>query len=88
MDDKKQLETTYRKMLFGVRRSIRYHLRREGFYRGCHAFVMLIALIFSVAAVVKLLNPGDSPWIAAIMVSLVSCAAAFDLVFRFSEKAY
>lgn len=46
------LEKKYDDLLFGIRRSIRYHSRRQNFYEGFHQTVLTLALIFSSATIV------------------------------------
>ena len=39
------LQKRFDDLLFGVRRSVRYHSHRESFFRGMHRLVLFIALL-------------------------------------------
>lgn len=76
-------------LLFGVRRSARYHDRRVRFYDFMHTSATATALIFGSAAVAGVLSTnqnGDK--VAVVSAALVSIFAAFDLVCGFSRKTW
>ena len=73
-------------LLFGVRRSIRYHNARRKFFDRCHKITTAISLIFGSAAIFTVLsNAGEVYTIAAA--ALVSIVAALDLVVGNADKA-
>ena len=83
-------EQEFDKLLFNVRRSVRYHARRQNFFRNCHTLVMFFALIFSSVTVVAFgaeIATTLPLWIKLLPAALVTLASAADLLFRFSEKA-
>lgn len=85
------LQKQHHDLLFGIRRSIRYHSRRQGFFRNCHTLVMLIALLFGTTAVVTFLTEIAASWPLWVKLSpavLVSIFTALDLVIRFNDKAW
>lgn len=51
-------------LLFNIRRSIRYHKYRQDFFERWHNFVLLIALIFSSATLISLIEtiPKELKW--------------------------
>ena len=73
-------------LLFGVRRSVRYHARRERFLDGAHDLGALVAAVSGSAAIASLLAALDS----ALVVAAVAVSAGFsahELVFRTAKKA-
>ncbi len=73
-------------LLFGVRRSIRYHNARRKFFDRCHKITTAISLIFGSAAIFTVLyNAGELYTIAAA--AFVSVVAAIDLVVGNVDKA-
>lgn len=76
-DDALKLET--HKLLFNVRRSVRYHNRRRRFFDRAHLFTSALSVIFSSAAIMTLLGEWGKWWTvgAAAVVTVVS---AIDLV--------
>ena len=85
-----QPTTEYDDLLFGVRRSVRYHDRRVAFYDWGHRLVLFIALIAgsaSMAAFTAEMASGWPHWVKLLPGALVSLAAALDLVFQFPHKA-
>ena len=73
-------------LLFGVRRSIRYHLRRERFLDGAHNLGALVAAISGSAAVASLLGRLD-PALVTAAVTVTAVAGAAELVFRTAKTA-
>lgn len=49
-------KTEWHNLLFGVRKSIRYHVRRRRFFENWNTVTMAVALIFSSAAVASILG--------------------------------
>jgi hypothetical protein len=74
-------------LLFGVRRSIRYHARRRMFFDNLYKWSQVLTLISGSATVVIVMSQyGDSRltvWFAAA----VAVFSALNLVFRFAESA-
>lgn len=73
-------------LLFSVRRSVRYHARRERFFDGVHDLGALAAAIFGSAAVASLLGQLD-PALVTATVTVTAVAGACELVFRTTKKA-
>ena len=73
-------------LLFGVRRSIRYHLRRERFLDGAHNLGALVAAVSGSAAVASLLGRLD-PALVTAAVTVTAVAGAAELVFRTAKTA-
>lgn len=86
-DDVQQM---YDDLLFGVRLSVRYHSRRQGFYRNCHTVVTVTALLAGSTTAVAFGTAisGDLPlWLKLVPAMMITVFSAFDLVFRFSDKS-
>lgn len=81
----------YRKLLFGVRRSVRYHSRRRQHYELFHKTVLFLALILgsiTVAAFAEAIGNTWPAWVKALPAALVSILAALDLVLGSSAKSW
>lgn len=81
-----EFESERHKLMFGVRRSIRYHSRRQGFFERLHIVTSFIALMFSSAATVALFG-DDALGVAKWLAFIVTAAAAVDLVIGTAGKA-
>ena len=82
----------YRKLLFGVRRSVRfrYHNKREGFFSTIRqladvaVFLSSSSAIFALAMIVK--NVW-SPWVLALFPIIPAVASCIALVFQVGDMA-
>lgn len=72
-------------LLFGVRRSVRYHIRRRRFFEGFNTLTMGVAIVLSSGAVASVL--GGLPEVAAWTASIVALFTGFDLVMGSVRKA-
>lgn len=80
------LDARWRSMLFGVRRSIRYHQRRRAFFDRLDQFSNVIALIFGSAALYGVL--GDNAQKVTVAASaVVTVMASINLVVGSSRRA-
>ncbi len=66
-------------LLFGVRRSARYHEKRERFFHRLNRVVLFLNVAFGSAAVVAVISELGHGWIVAFS-ALVAMASALDLV--------
>lgn len=66
-------------LLFAVRRSIRYHVRRRRFFDLVHSAANAIGIIFGSAAIVSILSEFRSGY-AVGAAAIVTVTSAFDLV--------
>ncbi len=71
-------------LLFGVRRSVRYHNRRRQFFESFNTVVTALSLVFSSATVYGVLKEQELAMIAG---SLVTILTAFNLVIGSAKKA-
>lgn len=81
----------YDDLLFGVRRSIRYHSRRRGFYERFHAVVLFLAVVFGSATLGAFggaLGEGLPLWIKLAPAVLATVLSAADLVIGSMRKAW
>lgn len=69
-----------------IRRSIRYHMRRVGFFERMHNISSFVSVMFGSAAVFSILKEFDTTFSAAIA-GFVAAVAAVDLVWGTSSKA-
>jgi len=79
------LQKSWHDLGFGVERSVRYHMRREGFFDFASRVVLFIGTIFGSATFVALAN--GSPAVAQAAAIVITLASALDLVFGFTAKA-
>lgn len=73
-------------LLFGVRRSIRYHLRRQRFFERWHAFTNAVSVVFSSAVLAVLIGELSDFWVI-LAAAVVTLFAVTDLVIGTSRMA-
>lgn len=73
-------------LLWGIRRSIRYHDRRKSFFEWCHTMTTLLAILLGSATFFSLMREFVELQMASA--ALVTVTAALDLVLGFSRKAW
>lgn len=79
-------EAKYWGLLFGVRRSVRYHQRRRDFYERFHGFVLLVAAVGGIATIAALGSERTAlQWLAPAIVTLL---ALLDLFAGSLRKAW
>lgn len=94
IDEKQQQagpERGYRALLFGIRRSVRYHGRRRQHFECLHKLVLFSALVLSsvtVATFAAAIGAGWPLWLKLLPPAAVSVLAGLDLVFGFIQKAW
>jgi len=71
---------------FGIRRSVRYHMRREAFYSFLNRVTSAMAVIFGSAAMASLLTDIDNRY-AVLAAAIVTVFSAFDLVIGTASMA-
>jgi len=74
-------------LLFGVRRSVRYHARRRRHFDRFHRCVTFLALLFGSATFAALIGKLESEWIALGASAIVAISAALDLVIGSTTRA-
>ena len=82
--------TDYDDLLFGVRRSIRYHDRRVAFFDRFHRFVLFLTMIAGSAGIVAFIaefSQAWPQWLKLLPIALISLAAGIDLVVGTADKA-
>ena len=85
-----ELSQPFKDLLFGIRRSIRYHERRQGFYRTCQDLILLIAFLLSTSTIALFLEGvlSDSPtWVKLLPSVVTSVLVGIALVYRVGQKA-
>lgn len=80
----------YHNLLFGVRRSVRYHNRRRRFYTVFHKSQVFCSLLLASATVMAFTWIGDgwTLWIKISLATLVSGLSVLDLVFGSVDKTW
>lgn len=81
----------YHALLFGVRRSVRYHNRRRRFYAAFHKSQVFLSLVLASATMMAFAGAigGEWPlWAKTLPAALVSVWAAVDLVFGSVDKTW
>ena len=82
----KILRDDYSDLLFGVRRSIRYHVRRRGFFECLNTLSTAMALIFGSATIATLIGSQGTYWTLAA-VGIVTITSAINLVVGSTRRA-
>ena len=72
-------------VLFGARKSIRYHQRRRAFFEGMHAIAVAAQVIAGSSAVAAVM--GDSALLGAGLAATAAILAALDLTFGVTRRA-
>lgn len=86
MSDTESLDGRWYDMLFGIRRSIRYHQRRRAFFDRCDQLGNVFSLIFGSAAIYGVLDK-DYHALALAASGLVTVFSAVNLVFGSAQRA-
>ncbi|AXF07303.1 hypothetical protein CUJ91_04735 [Paraburkholderia graminis] len=86
MSDVSSLDDRWYHLLFGIRRSIRYHQRRRGFFDRCDQLGNVVSLIFGSAAIYGVLDK-DYHALALVSSGLVTVLSAVNLVFGSAQRA-
>ncbi|RQZ24047.1 hypothetical protein DIE14_23100 [Burkholderia sp. Bp9017] len=80
------LDRRWSDMLFGVRRSIRYHQRRRAFFDRWDQLGNVFSLVFGSAAIYGVLE-ADYKTLALVASGLVTILSAVNLVFASAQRA-
>lgn len=86
MGDVPELADRWHDMLFGVRRSIRYHQRRRAFFDRLDQFSNMLSVIFGSAAIYGILE-RDYQVLALVASALVTILASINLVVGSAQRA-
>lgn len=74
-------------MLFGIRRSIRYHKRRRAFFDRLDQLSSMLSVIFGSAAIYGILKAGKAEDLALLASALVTGLASVNLVVGSTRRA-
>ncbi len=74
------------KLLFGIRRSIRYHNRRRAHYDRLHNLSMFLSALAGTAIIASILGKMGSPW-ALVLAALVTVFSILDLIVGTTKMA-
>ena len=72
-------------VLFGARKSIRYHQRRRAFFEGMHAIAVALQVIAGSSAVAAVVTKATA--LAASLAAAAAVLAALDLAFGVTRRA-
>lgn len=80
------ISDTWYSLLFGVRRSIRYHMRRVRFFDQWNMLTNALALLFGSATILALMGGKDSRW-AVLAAAIVSLFSVLNLLLGSTRRA-
>lgn len=86
MDEEQMLDEWY-KLEFGVRRSVRYNLRRRAFFEFWHRVTSASAVLFGSATLTSLFANLPAHWTAAAA-GVVTLLGGIDLVIGLAARAW
>ena len=78
-------------LVMDIRRSIRYHDRRQGFYQAILGLSQFVILLFGTATIATFgakIGSSLPEWVRLLPSVLASVLVAITLVFRISDKAW
>lgn len=81
------LEDKWDALLFGVRRSVRYHERRRHFFDSWNRVTSAISVVFGSAAIATLLEGADKIWTVAAALA-VTITSTVDLVVGTARQSW
>ena len=82
-----QLDDNTYDLLFGIRRSVRYHMHRRRFYELWNTITVVVAVVGGSASVAAFLSSWGMPWIAPAVSAFVAFVAACDLAVGTGRRA-
>ena len=80
------LENRHFKLLWGIRRSIRYHVHRQSFFEGFNTCSNVVALLFGSGAILTVLAKYPD-WLTISLAAFVTVFSTINLVVRTTERA-
>ena len=83
--------TEFDDLLFDIRRSVRYHDRRQGFYQGVQNLALFLAFLFGTATVATFgaeIGEHLPVWVRLLPALATSVLTGITLVYRVAEKAW
>ena len=78
-------------LLFGVRRSVRYHMRRRRFFEFWHTAVLVLAAMSGSVTIVAFgsqVTAGWPIWVKLLPPAFITMAVMTDALCGFAKKAY
>lgn len=85
--DIKAMNTPQYQLLFGVRRSIRYHDRRRAFFEFLHRVTAGLTVLLAGSVLFEVARLGETAWWLTTISIFAAVLAAWDIVVGYSEKA-
>ena len=76
-------------LLWGVRRSVRYHDRRQGFFERCHVLVMALVVLSGSATIAAFGSSLAADWSLEAKLfpaALITVLSTLDIMFGFSAR--
>ncbi len=74
--------------LFSVRRSIRYHSKREAYYSRSHYVATVVNFVAGTGAVIAALQNLESPTTVIALSALISAVSAVDIISNNARKSW
>jgi hypothetical protein len=87
MNDERMSDHRLHKLLFDVRRSLRYHDRRRAFFDRMHQITAGLTVLLAGSVLFELARPGETaPWMIALAVA-AALLSSWDIVVSYASKA-
>lgn len=83
----KDLDDAQYGLLFDVRRSVRYHDRRRGFFDRLHRVTNVLTILMAGSVLYDLGKAGETAWWLVALSALAAVLAALDMVVGYSAWA-
>lgn len=77
----------WHKLLFGIRRSVRYHSRRRMFFDSLYKWSQVFSLISGSATVAVVMSKYNSGVLTAALAAAVAVFSSINLIFGFANSA-
>ncbi|MFC1798760.1 hypothetical protein ACFLZL_03025 [Thermodesulfobacteriota bacterium] len=81
-----EIDEAFHNLLFGVRKSIRYHNRRRRFFDSISKFTSIIAALSGSATIITVLAKAGNHWVISFA-TIVAIFSIIDLVVGTAESA-
>lgn len=75
------------KLLFNVRRSIRYHDRRRAFYERMHQITGVLTILLAGGVLFELAGSGETVWWLKLLGLIAAVFSAIDIIIGYARQA-
>jgi len=74
-------------LLFGVRRSVRYHDRRRAFFERLHRLTSVLTVLMAGSVLFDIGRPGETAWWLMTLAVMAALLASLDMVVGYAARA-